>query len=254
MKKTEDAPTRPADAMIREIAALPEDDMRLTALGRRLAPMTPEDTAYFLDALYRSEHPPARKARRAIVDPDTLRKALGHQRCKEVYLASLRLGLLKVSRLFTDLRPHRTGPAGYDKEEEAKMEMITLGQRRSLSKSGVKDTLDRLLSDPDPMVIGNILNNPRITEREALKIASKRPNSARILKLLACHRRWSKRYSVIKAVALNPYTQPRISIALLEELLTQDLRLVSTDNTVLPQVRHAAREIVSHREGGREEG
>ncbi|MBI5237822.1 MAG: hypothetical protein HY887_05300 [Deltaproteobacteria bacterium] len=247
MKKIENAPTSLADGIIRALAALPEDSMRQGSLGRRLLPLSPEDTAYFLDALYKNEHPHARKARRMLIDPDGLKKALGPQRCREVYLASLRLGMLKVSRLFTDLRPLRTGLAGYDKEEEARMEMITLGQRRALSKSAVKDTLDRLLSDPDPIVIGNILENPRITEQEVLKIASKRPNSPRILKLLACHRRWSKRYNVLKAIALNPYTQPRISIALLEELLTQDLRLVSTDNTVHPQVRHVAKEIISHR-------
>ena len=247
MKKIENAPTAHEDAIIRDIAALPEDSMRLGSLGRHLASLSLEDTAYFLNDLYKNEHPHARKARRMLVDPDSLKKALGPQRCKEVYLTSLRLGMLKVSRLFTDLRPLKTGLAGYDKEEEAKMELITLGQRRALSKSGVKDTLDRLLSDPDPMVIGNILNNPRITEREVLKIASKRPNSPRLLKLLACHRRWSKRYNVLKAIALNPYTQPRISIALLEELLMQDVRLVSTDNTVHPQVRHAAKEILSGR-------
>ena len=245
MKKNETASSELADAIIHDIAALPEDSMRQGSLGRRLASLSPEDTAYFLDALYKKAHTPARKARSALIDPEGLKKALGPQKCREVYLACLRLGMLKVSRLFTDLRPLRTGLAGYDKEEEAKMEFITLGQRRALSKSGVKDILDRLLSDPDPMVIGNILNNPRITEREVLKIASKRPNSPRLLKLLACHRRWSKRYNVLKAIALNPYTQPRISIALLEELLMQDVRLVSTDNTVHPQVRHAARKILS---------
>lgn len=247
MKKNETASSELADAIIRGIAALPEDSMRQGSLGRRLLSLSPEDTAYFLDALYKKTHAPARKARSALIDPEGLKKALGPQKCLEVYLACLRLGMLKVSRLFTDLRPLRTGLAGYDKEEEAKMEFVTLGQRRALSKSAVKDTLDRLLSDPDPVVIGNILNNPRITEQEVLKIASKRPNSHRLLKLLACHRRWSKRYNVRKAIAMNPYTQPRIAIAILEELLTQDLRLVSRDNTVHPQVRHAAKEIISGR-------
>ncbi len=247
MKKNENASSDFTDSIIRDIAALPEDSMRQGSLGRRLLCLSPEDTAYFLDALYKKTHAPARKARSALIDPEGLKKALGPRKCREVYLACLRLGMLKVSRLFTDLRPLRTGVAGYDMEEEAKMEFITLGQRRALSKSGVKDILDRLLSDPDPMVIGNLLNNPRITEQEVLKIASKRPNSHRLLKLLACHRRWSKRYNVRKAIALNPYTQPRIAIAIIEELLTQDLRLVCRDNTVHPQVRHAAKEIISGR-------
>jgi hypothetical protein len=102
---------------------------------------------------------------------------------------------------------------GYDKEEEARMELLTLGERRSRSKSNVKDSIDRLLSDPDPIVITNILNNPRVTEREVLKVASKRPNSPGILKLVATHRVWSKRYAVKKAVASNPYSSPRVDCA-----------------------------------------
>ncbi len=125
------------------------------------------------------------------------------------------------------------------------MESITLGERRSLSKRGVKESIDRLLSDPDPVVIGNILNNPRTTEREAVKIASKRPGSTEILKLLASHAKWSKRYAVRKALALNPYSPPRIVIALLEFLMAQDLRLVATDGSLHEQVRRGAEELLN---------
>lgn len=128
------------------------------------------------------------------------------------------------------------------------MELISLGERRALSKRPVKEVIDRLLSDPDLMVIGNILNNPRTTEKEVLKVASKRPNSPAILKLVAGHRKWSKRYDVMKAIALNPYTPPRVSVALLEGLMTQDLRAIADDKTLHPQVKEAAKDIVKERE------
>lgn len=237
------------DKVIADISALPEKEMRLELLGKRLKRLSPVDAARFFDILYGKERSDrtAPIAKSVLVDPDGVKRILGTDRYRGIYMASLELGLHKVSRLFTDLPPHKKGASGYDEEEEAKMEFITLGERRSMSKGQVKDTLDRLLSDPDPIVIGNILDNPRITEREVLKIASKRPNSPKILKLLAGHRKWSKRYNVIKAVVLNPYAPPRISVALLEGLLTQDLKLVAEEKTIHPQVIISAREILRQR-------
>lgn len=234
------------------IGAFPEHKMRLEFLSKRLSGLDPDRTALVLDGLLKKDprHPPASRARAMLVDPVGVKEALGDERCRKVYLASLGLGLRRISRLFTDLPPHKKGVAGYDHEEEVRMEHLTLGERRALSKTNLKDNLDRLLSDPDPVVIGNILDNPRITEREVLKIASKRPGSPEILRLVGAHRVWSRRYAVQKAVVLNPYSPPRIAIALLEFLRTPDLAAVAVDATLHPQVRMAAGEIVEERGEG----
>ncbi|MBI5560086.1 MAG: hypothetical protein HY883_02285 [Deltaproteobacteria bacterium] len=238
--------------ILKDISALPERAMQLVLLGRRLKPLAPEDTARILSLLYTKEPglPGVRRLKGILADPEALKEILGPQGHKLTCLASLEMGLRKVSRLFTDLPPHKKGVYGYDKEEEAKMELLSLGQRRALSKTNVKDTLDRLLSDPDPVVVSNLLNNPRITEREALNIASKRPNSPATLKLLVTHRKWSKSYPVVMAVVLNPYTPPRVSTGLLPLLLSQDLKLAANDKTLHPQVRGAAGELLRERERG----
>jgi len=236
--------------VLSDLAALPEDEMGIALLGKRLSALSPEDAAHFFELLY-NRNPQElviKRVRHMLINPEALKRALGAPACRQIYLAALKFGYTKISRLFTDLPPYRKGLAGYDKEEEMKMEHISLGQRRSMSKRNIKDTIDRLLSDPDPMVIGNILNNPRVTEREVLKIASKRPNSPAILALLSSHRVWSKRYAVIKAIAQNPYTQPRISVALLELMLSQDLKRIADDSTVHPQVSLSAKDLLNERE------
>lgn len=241
--------------VLSDLSALPEEKMRLKLLARTLARLEPDEIARFIDLLYRTGpgSGSAARARNVLINPEGLKSTLGVEKYRRTYMAAIRLGLTRVSRLFTDLPPHKTGLAGYDKEEEVKMERITLGERRTLSKTHVKDNLDRLLSDPDPIVIGNILNNPRITEKEVLKIASKRPGSPEILKLLAGHRKWSKRYSVKRAIASNPYSPPRISIALLESLLAQDLRAIAGDDTLHPQVKLSAKEALDERGLGSED-
>lgn len=235
--------------VLTDLAALPEDEMGVTLLSKRISMLSSEDAAHFLELLYKKNPQDliSKKVRRLLVNPEGLHQALGIEECRRIYLASLKFGYTKISRLFTDLPPYRSGLAGYDKEEEVRMEYISLGQRRSMSKRNIKDTIDRLLSDPDPMVIGNILNNPRATEREIVKIASKRPNSHVILKMLAGHRVWSKRYAVIKAIVQNPYTQPRISVALLELMMTQDLKLVAEDAKLHPQVVLTAKDLIVER-------
>ncbi|OGP23301.1 MAG: hypothetical protein A2X99_07075 [Deltaproteobacteria bacterium GWB2_55_19] len=239
--------------LLSDLSALPEERMRLDLLGRRLSHLSPEDSARAIDLIYKMGPPAvhAKKAASLLVDPEGLKTALGPERYRLIYLAAIGLGLGKVSRLFTDLPPLKKGLSGYETEEEAPMELLSLGERRALSKKQAKDVIDRLLSDPDPMVIGNILNNPRTTEKEVLKVASKRPNSPAILKLVVAHGKWSKRYDVKKAVALNPYTPPRVTVALLESLMTQDLRAIAEDQTIHPQAREAAKDIVKERDRGR---
>lgn len=241
------------DKTLADICALPEPAMRLKALASKLKALGPFRAARFLDLLYRTDdHRVAALVLPLLVDQERLKGELGNKGFRATFLASIELGLTRVSRLFTDLPPHREGLAGYDKEEEARMEATTLGHRRSLSKSYKKDTLDRLLSDPDPVVVTNLLNNPRLTEKDVLKIASKRPNSPAILKLVAVHRRWSKRPAVKRAVAMNPYAPPRTALCLLDSMLTQDLEAISADLTLHAQVRAHASDILEQRDGSGE--
>ncbi|MBI3753063.1 MAG: hypothetical protein HY266_03325 [Deltaproteobacteria bacterium] len=239
-----------AKKLAQDISSLPEHDMRVQLLGRRLAGLEPEDAAHVLNAFYdrAADHLEFRKARATMADPHEVISVVGEEKSRLIYLASLELGLKKVSRLFTDLPPHKKGYSGYDTEEDGKMEHITLGERRTISKGWIKDKLDRLLSDPDPLVIANILNNPRITEKEAVKIASKRPNSPKILTLISTHKRWVARYTIKKALVQNPYTPPRISLGLLEFLLFQDLKEVAKDENLHPQVRMAAKERLEEKD------
>lgn len=238
-----------------DMFALPETGMRTSLLCDRIHGMTPVEIAHFFDLLLKEtkkkeafNKEKALMALALIIDPEEIKKRLGHLLYREVRISATELGLNKVSRLFTDLKPQKSGPIGYDKEEEAKMEQTSLGERRTLSKNNRIESIDRLLSDPDPMVIRNILSNPRTTEREVIKIVSKRPNSEEILKTVASHPKWSKRYAVKKVLALNPYSPPRLAIALLEFLMSQDLKVAATEESLHAEVRASATDILKERE------
>ncbi len=69
------------------------------------------------------------------------------------------------------------------------------------------------------------------------------------MKRVALHRKWSKRYDVQKAVSRNPYTPTRVSIALVEFMLVQDLAAISEDTTIHPEVKQAAKEVLEDKGG-----
>ena len=241
------------DKLLNNLIALPERRMLLLALGRCLRPLTDEAVVTVLNLVYSKslEDERYRRVHAVLVDPDALKDAVGEARSASIRRVAALMRATKVGRLFLDPAPHKNDPFfGYEKEEEVKMERLTLGERRAMSKSISRNVIDRLLADPDPMVVGNILDNPRVIEKDILKIASRRPASPKILKLLATHRVWSKRYAVIKALVFNPYTQPRITVVLMEMLTSKDVGNIVVDGNLHPEVIACAAEILRARKGG----
>ena len=252
MKNTEENSERLLPAKIlTELASLPERDMRKQYFSRKLSFLEPREIvelfAYILrDAALRRVRSPLEPV---LAEPKFLSNALEEKKYRLTYEMALDSALKWMSIFFTALPPKKTGPYGYDNAEEAHMEQITLGERRSMSKGWHKNMLEKLLSDPDPVVITNILNNTKTTSTEVLKIASKRPSSPKILNIIAIHRKWSSNYNVKKALVMNPYMLPAVSVALVTSMLETDLRDISRDGTLHPQLSLTAKDILELRAG-----
>jgi hypothetical protein len=150
----------------------------------------------------------------------------------------------RVIPFFMKLPPLKSASKQEVREEDGKETYETLGARRTLSKGSVKDALDKLLLDTDPMIIGNLLSNPRIIRGQVLKIATARPAMPNILVLIAKHSKWGKDYGVRLALVNNPYSPPRLALALLELLNKTDQKKVAIDQTLHEQVRRSALAIL----------
>lgn len=235
--------------LLQDLDSLPEDDMKLALLRDRLGELDPTEISKLLDLAYRNGKYKVdiKKFLALIVRPGFLEEALGSELFKKTYMSAMELNLEKVSRLFTSLPASKNGLSGYSKEEELKMEYTTLGERRALAKSNVKDSLERLMSDPDPIVVAHLLTNPRIVEVDVVRLIAKRPNSGKILELIASHSKWSKRYAIRKSLVLNPYTPTRVSTGLIEFMMTQDIRLVLESKSLHRQLKVAGMDILKDR-------
>jgi hypothetical protein len=220
--------------------------MKLDLLKRSFEMVEPDLAAGILNSIYSGDagRSGVKELKALFVDPRAFREVLGTKRFRPVYLSAMELGFERITPLFTELAPRKSATRQEVREEDGQSNYDTLGQRRSTSKSGVKDTLDRLLYDTDPTVVANLLNNPRILRGQVLKIANARPAMPTILSLISRHAKWGKDYGVRLALVMNPYTSPRIALALLEFLMISDLKMAAADETLHGQVRLTAAQIL----------
>jgi hypothetical protein len=127
---------------------------------------------------------------------------------------------------------------------------LTLGERKSLARAAPRETIDRLLRDPEPHVIRLLLRNPRLLERDVVFLASRRPIIPEIAREILGNARWAARYRVRRALVLNPSVPNEVALRLLPQLAAQHLREVSVD-PALPAVRQsAARRLLHQRPRG----
>lgn len=234
------------ERLVGQVLSLPEEKMRLDLLKRSFELIEPDLIARILNAIYTGDgsRKGVREIKALFVDPRAFRELLGFGKFRPVYLSAMEMGLERITPLFTDLAPRKSATKQDVREEDGRTNYETLGQRRSMSKGGVKDTLDKLLLDTDPMIIENLLNNPRIVRGQVLKIANARPAVAGILSLISGHAKWGKDYGVRLALVMNPYSSPRIALALLEFLMLGDLKMAALDETLHGQVRRTALSIL----------
>ena len=119
---------------------------------------------------------------------------------------------------------------------------LTLGERKTLARKSSRGMFDRLLADPHPSVIENLLNNSKTTEDDVVRLAAKRPLSSRIMAEVARHPRWNVRQRVRMALVLNPGCPPEIGVPLVGLLRRSELDTLAAHAGAHPEIRQAALE------------
>lgn len=124
---------------------------------------------------------------------------------------------------------------------------LTLGERKSIARRPPPHLLHKVLADPHPDVIRNVLAAARLTEDDVVRLATKRPNKAEVLLEVARHPRWCQRPRVRLALVMNPTTPHEIAIAMVALLRRNELQSVVIATALHPAVRAAASERLARR-------
>lgn len=117
---------------------------------------------------------------------------------------------------------------------------VTLGERKSLARGRSRFVLDRILHDPDEEVVRILLGNPAVREADVLRLASRRPIPAEILRVVFVHPRWFPRYAVRFALVQNPHLPTDLGLSLVRSLLRQDAETLVAATELAETVREAA--------------
>lgn len=231
-------------------ATLPELPMRTQYLYEHFSSLPPPSFADALDQLIRQAETGNTGCHLlliCLVDLDPFLQKLGRPYFSEVYRQARELELTAVLDFLSDPRPAAGLPEDPAPVTGQLAHDLPLGQRRSLARQSVLKTIERLMTDPHPLVIRQLLQNPRLTVEMVIRLAARRPNRIPVLREIVRHPKWISQPAVQAALARNPYSPPGLVMRLLPCLKLQDLQELAGDATLLPAIRQAARAALDRR-------
>jgi len=100
------------------------------------------------------------------------------------------------------------------------------------------------VKDPNKLVCGNVMKNPRITESEVVLISSSRNVSSEVLRLVAQNKDWTKNYQVKLNIVTNPRVPLAISLKFLSHIREKDLARISKSSSVPKALATMAKRII----------
>lgn len=155
-------------------------------------------------------------------------KRLDYELQCDLYAAASRKQNDEVMRLLRSV-PAREALEDPERLLSKELAEMPLGRRRALAKSNRPEWLEQLARDCDPVVIANLLKNPRTVEADVLRIAGMRPVAASTLVEIAHSERWSVRVPIRRALARNPYCPVEIATGIVASLPLEELRAMQGD-------------------------
>lgn len=240
-----DADARLISSWIRVILSLREPQLRVDWLRQALAQRSGGEGARLLNRLCADSergHVAAREVALAVAlllvqsGPDELLVELRRQAEQRRLLSLERLVSVAPESARTSEAPAAAVP-DYGAGRE-----LTVGERRSLARRPNREAFERLLRDPHPLVMRQLLDNPKLTEDDVVRLAAKRPARKEILGVLCQHLRWLVRRRVRLVLILNPGTPAWMAKPLLSACSRAELRLVMSCTELSGCLRATARE------------
>jgi hypothetical protein len=231
----------------RVLLSLPDLALRTGWLRDFLARAPDHERASVLNALCEDNERGDPQAREAILAVALLFAALGECELVEQLRAQAEARhLLSLSRFVrrappptvSDRPAHELPVPDYGRGRE-----LTVGERRSLARSPNRRAFDKLLGDPHPLVIRQLLENPRLTEDDVVRLAARRPARLEVLDAIAQNARWLSRPRVRLAVLFNPGSPPAMTMPLLAVCTRNELAEVLRSSDASAVLRSAAHEL-----------
>lgn len=239
---------RLARDFIKEISAVSDISMRRSKLAHRLKRLTPEPLLHVLKEILEGNAAGNAKAQSvylALIKNRDLNGAIGYEKMTELYEIAGEKGYEDVQQLLRSSKAKRIKITDEETSHLAlKLKHLTLGEKKALARRKDFKNIEFLLYDTNPVVISNLLMNPRITEAEVIKIAASKMTRRPVIEEIFKSDKWISRYRVKKALVFNDNTPIDISLNLCNSLMKKDLKLVVRDGKLDPQIVEKAKMVL----------
>jgi hypothetical protein len=238
-----------SDRFKRAVLSLPDVRLRIDWLDQHVQHQPADNVAALLDVVIGESEISEPKAREVLVTIalwvagsareaalDGLRQAALQQR-----LLSLQRVIRRVPTPSQPPSPSEPPIPDYGAGRE-----LTLGERRNLARRSDRQRFDMLLRDPHPMVVSELLSNPKTTEDDVVRLAALRPARPSSIEAIA-KTRWLTRRRVRMTVLLNPGSPPRVALPLVGLCTRTELLEVARGADVPVILRITANELAERR-------
>jgi hypothetical protein len=158
-----------------------------------------------------------------------------------------------AARLFSFERMLRRSPSNAPPPPEVPVpdygagRELTVGERRSLARRPNRRSFEKLLGDPHPLVIRQLLQNPKLTEDDVVRLVARRPPRAAVLEEMARSPQWLCRRRVRMALLFNPGSPSSLAMPLLGVCTRGELREIVDSNDAPVTLRGTALELLERR-------
>ncbi len=132
---------------------------------------------------------------------------------------------------------------GHEQERGSALQKIAkldITGRIQLAMKGTKEDRSILIRDSTKLVALAVLESPKITDGEVEKIANQKNVLEAVLRRITMKRRFMKNYAVVRNLVANPRTPLDVSLGLMKNILTADLRNLSSNKEVSDTIRKLA--------------
>ena len=242
---------RRAEVLARRLAVLSDGNMRLRGVAEALEKDPPLASAWTLEGLIRGALGKQRDhatVYACMVDPRRLVAILGETRVEQMCAEGLGAGCIAAVQWLSSrhlmVADEASRVVAGAQLLHRDLRQVSLGDRRALARRARGEMLKKLLLDPDPFVIDNLLHNPRTTQQAVLRICARRPTVSPPLEAVMRSPRWGVRYDVRLALARNPHLLAGLAVGLLVTLQLPDIASIRGDATLSPPLRLAAQRLL----------
>lgn len=127
--------------------------------------------------------------------------------------------------------------------------MMSIKDRIMLALKGTREARMILVRDPNRIVAGGVLRNPRLTDTEVESISAIKTVPEDVLRQIGQNRGWTRSYTVIHNLVRNPRTPIAISLGFLNRIQTRDMRALSLNKNIPDVIRSTSYRMYLKRSG-----